>query len=198
MQDGLTQFDLGLEPKIRAQYAMSKVLAWALTDQYTFAECEPRLHYRPRAELDDPAGDSPYQGLPSGAVETAGQALIVRTANGAARVMRFGEFDETFSDQRNPVHVKCAPVASLLYDFHPRSHPVLWRVLITQAHLCASFVAARDDRPPETVEPWNAIPIEHRTDYDWRQGTDDIDDPTVLAEPFEVAKAYLQSRLHII
>jgi hypothetical protein len=135
MQDNMTQVDLGLEPLIRAQYSMAKLLAWALTDHYSFAACEPAVAYQPHIESENPDGGDRYQGLPSGVIETAGQSLIVRTAGGTTRAMRFGEFDEAYDDRNSPLYRACVPVTQLLEDFHPHSHPVLWRALITQSQL---------------------------------------------------------------
>lgn len=144
LQDGLTQVDLGLDPNTRAQYLISKYLAWALTDDHEFAAYEPEIPYKPDAAVTGPGAWVPRQGLPSGIIDTAGDSLIIRPGGGTARVVRFGEFDDAYANQNSKLYKACAPVADLLCDFHPRTHPVLWRILIMQAHLCAACIAARD------------------------------------------------------
>ncbi|TWP44900.1 hypothetical protein FKR81_40585 [Lentzea tibetensis] len=183
MQDGLTRVDLRLDPEIRTRYGMAKLLAWALTDHFTFAAQQPELPYDPYAEteyeMEHPA-DEPYlQGLPSGLVETAGQALIVQVGERTARVMRFGEFDEAYSDRASALHLACAPVTDLFRDFHPRSHPVLWRALVTQARLCAALTSTEPGGPEK---------------YDWRRPGEQVE-ASVIAEPLEVARKYLDARL---
>jgi hypothetical protein len=191
---------------------MSKLLAWALTDHFVFASSEPSLAYDPYTRQNNPGAGIPVQGLASGVVETAGQALVVR-AGDTARVMRFGEFDEAYSDAASPLHQACMPVAALLCDFHPRTHPVLWRALIAQAHLCACFIAIRDSRrhshghraerglaagdacPSGMIEPWTAIDEAGRHKFDWRSASDSVEDSDVLNVPFDVARSYLKSKL---
>jgi hypothetical protein len=201
LQDGLTLVDLSLDRGTRLQYAMSRHLAWALTDPFSFARLHPQIPYDPYGESEGRIS-SEIQGLPSGIVETAGQSLIVHAENGTARIMRFGEFDDAYSNKDSAVHRACAPMSRLLFNFHPQTHPVLWRVLVTQASLCAAFTRTRDgvNNPGDVdgrsmVMPWMAIPQEERALYDWRQSRDQATDQAVLIEPFAVAETYLKSRI---
>lgn len=201
LQDRLTQFDLRLEPNIWVQYSISKYLAWALTEHYSLAACEPCIPYNPDRDSKNWDGVAQWQGLPSGRVETAGQSLIIPAQDGTLRVMRFGEFDDAFADHNSNLHRACEPVASLFHNFHPRTHPVLWRVLIMQTLLSSACTATRDPlsttqhETGSEISTWNFIPRALRAVYDWRQPGDMIDDPQVLEEPFEVAIHYLETRL---
>jgi hypothetical protein len=201
LQDQLTLVDLDLDHDMRAQYSMSKYLAWLLTDHFTLAAGSPALEYDPYHEHGGPAG--PIQGLASGILDAAAQSLIVRGQDIPARVMRFGEFDDAYATHNSTLRRACGEVAGLLHDFHPRTHPVLWRILVTQAHLCVSFISGRDrtatDVPGTSVvagaRPWDAIPTDRRADYDWRGTSDTADDSEVLIEPFAAARSYLEDRL---
>lgn len=202
LQDQLTQFDLRLDPRIWVQYSTSKYLAWALTDHYSLAACEPSIPYNPDRDSKNWDGVTEWQGLPSGVLETAGQSLILPGQDGTRRVMRYGEFDEAFSDCDSSLYRTCKPVEHLFVNFHPRDRPVLWRVLIMQALLCAACTAARDRGPTgehqadsSEIRAWIAIPRELRGGYDWRQPDDSIEEHRVLDEPFEVASQYLERRL---
>jgi hypothetical protein len=186
------------------QYGMSRLLAWAITDHFRLAQSPPLLDYDPYAH--DPNKVSPvFQGLPSGLMETAGQSLIVETESGAARVMRFGEFNSAYDNLDSPVRRACEPLSKLMLNFHPRSHPVLWRVLIAQAHLCAALKATRDratvvdsDSQSSVAPPWEMLPAGERKVYDWRQkGTDADTDKAVLEDPFIAAQAYLRAHLKL-
>jgi hypothetical protein len=204
IQERLTMVDLGLDKLIRMQYGMSRLLAWAITDHFRLAESPPPiLHYDPYARHPNKVSRF-FQGLPSGLLETAGQSLIVQTESGTARVMRFGEFNSTYDNLDSPVRSACEPVSDLMLNFHPRSHPVLWRTLIAQAHLCAAFKATRDratvmdsDRESSVELPWEMLPAGERTGYDWRQSTDADTDEDVLEDPFTAARAYLRANLKL-
>ncbi|MET8149766.1 hypothetical protein ACIBSW_29370 [Actinoplanes sp. NPDC049668] len=192
LQDRMTLVDLRLDEETRIQYWMAKQLAWTITDAYSFAKCEPEpLPYKPQEE-------HPNQGLPSGVLEAAGQSVIVAGGDSPARVMRFGEFDAAFSKNGSAVNQACLPFLGMLLNFHPRTHPVLWRILVTQSHLCAAFIHRQDRRAGADrgarVEPWTTIPPERRGDYDWRQNGETAGDREVLTVPFEVARNYLESR----
>lgn len=202
LQEGLTQVDLGLDQSTRAQYSISRYLAWALSDHYEFAAYERRIPYDPGVSGAGPGAGVPLQGLSSGIIDAAGESLIIRPSDGTVRVMRFGEFNDEYSKQNSKLYKACAPVARLLFDFHPRTHPVLWRILIAQAHLCVACIVTRDRvdaRQEQSDSPgipvWDSIPSERRNDYDWRQPGDATDDSLVLIEPFTVAGQYLKARL---
>lgn len=203
LQDGLTQVDLGLDPNTRAQYLISKYLAWALTDHHEFAAYEPRIPYHSDAVEIGSDAQVPRQGLASGIIDAAGESLIIRSEGGTAKVVRFGEFSDAYAARDSELYKACAPVVNMLNDFHPQTHPVLWRILIAQAHLCAACIATRDlagtpgeqsDSP--AIRPWLSIPESRRNVYDWRQPGDTTDDYHVLVEPFDVARQYLQARLN--
>jgi hypothetical protein len=204
LQDSLTMVDLDLDRETRRQFELLRLLAWAMTDHYSFAKCDPLIPYNPDADSRKAKRD-PAQGLPSGWVETAGESVIVNQEGGKQRVMRFGEFNESYSIDDNSVYKNCSPVATLLYDFHPRTHPVLWRCLITQAHICTALTSARHGSERATpgggghrVDAWDAIPAQARADYDWRQPGESVDDALVLVEPFEASRAYLEKRLRSV
>ena len=121
LQEGLTQVDLGLDQSTRAQYSISRYLAWALSDHYEFAAYERRIPYDPGVSGAGPGAGVPLQGLSSGIIDAAGESLIIRPSDGTVRVMRFGEFNDEYSKQNSKLYKACAPVARLLFDFHPRT-----------------------------------------------------------------------------
>jgi hypothetical protein len=217
----LTRFDLTLDPTVRAQYLLSKYLAWALTDHFRVAEIDPSLSYDPYGEKEQVSEqeteeeeeypeDTPgfftqgsfLQGLPSGVVDTAAQVLIVETKPGSRRVMRFGEFDKAYDDKRSAVHRDCAPVAGLFRDFHPRTHPVLWRILIMQAQLATTLSGhpggadAKSSAGTPLLAPWLAIPVSQFREYDWRRRpVDKHSEQAAITDPFNAASRLSKERL---
>lgn len=197
LQDSLTFVDLKLDAEISRKYSTLRHLALALTDPFSFASCSPRpLTY-------DPSIPRSYrQGAPSGVLEAAGQSVIVRKEGRNDRLMRFGEFDEAYSQHGSQVNLACAPIAEILRNFHPRTHPVLWRCLVTEAVLCKYFA----DRPSQKTQlenpsdlalpqPWTLFSAGERARYDWRQRGELPEESGLINEPFEVATTYLKERL---
>lgn len=94
----------------------------------------------------------------------------------------------------------------LLTDFHPAKRPVLWRILITQAHIYRSIVESAKDpsetRPQLRLDedyPQNikerikrSIPEKDREDFDWRS-EDEVKtiDKKAIYSHFNAAEAYL-------
>ena len=85
-------------------------------------------------------------------------------------------------------------------NFHPKTRPVLWRILITQAHIYQALlrtremkISAPDDRfAPSLLKP---ISEEDRLTFDWRQRSEEATDEEVLSQPFEAALAHLRKYL---
>jgi hypothetical protein len=198
LQDHLTLVDLGLDRETREFYLVAKQMAQALAESFAIAAVAPALPYTPYSPKSQP-----FQGLPAGRLEAAGQALVVPGRNGASRVMRFGEFDEAYADKDGAVYRCCSPLAEIMYGFHPRTHPVLWRILIVEAHLCKALISRRDrlesahgaEHSSRFGAPWNAISEDERREYDWRTDSGCESEQFAVIHPFDAARTYLQSRL---
>jgi hypothetical protein len=76
-------------------------------------------------------------------------------------------------------------------NFHPRTSPVLWRILLAQAHIYQSIMS----RPKEL----KIIPFEEerRIYLDWRAKPEKeiVSDDQVLKQPFEAVESYLERGL---
>ncbi len=88
------------------------------------------------------------------------------------------------------------PVVDILTGFHPRSRPVLWRMLVAQAYVFCALTrlkyleaAASEDSPTWKIEEIEAEKL------DWRESAVDTDSDLALTQPFLVAKRYLRERL---
>jgi|SRR5207247_7326221 len=112
--------------------------------------------------------------------------------------MSFGEFEHNF--QTTNEHHTFDAFIDLFRNFHPKTRPVLWRVLVTQAHIYEALLRTREmkltdsgnDPIPKFIQP---LPEKERLDLDWRQSSEEATDEEVLKQPFDAAYAYLREHL---
>src|SRR5260221_58924 len=81
-------------------------------------------------------------------------------------------------------------IIELYRNFHPKTRPVLWRVLVTQAHIYEALLRTREmkltdlgnDPTPKLIQP---LSEKERLDFDWRQSSEEATDDEVLKQPFD-------------
>ncbi len=203
IQRRLTLVDLTVDSHINHQYLLAKWLYISFTDDFRLASMEPSLEYDPHTkERQERREAHPQkywrQGIVAGRLDNAVEALIVREPNGILRCMSFGEFEDIYNDPDKTG--KFDAFRDVFMNFHPKTRPVLWRILITQAHIYQALlrtreikISASDDRyAPRLLKP---ISEEARLNFDWRQRSEEATNEEVLCQPFEAALAYLREAL---
>lgn len=200
IQRRLTIVDLTLDRKLDNHYQLAKHLSWSFTADFDLAwglRVFP-LDYNP----NDPdweklrqSDSKTYwrQGLPIGRLDNAVESLLTRDtqADGHHRLISFGEFESELHKTGSRVCETFSFVRDIITRFHPEARPVLWRMLITQAHIYDSIVRFHKGdvtNPKLIVVP---IPKEDRRPFFWRRDPNDIEQQQI-DEPFSVAEAYLQ------
>jgi hypothetical protein len=194
LQHRLTSIDLSLEPRIRRQYELIKLLFLSFVRDFELAAREPALAYEPdradpgRPERDRLLADDPAvygrQGLYRGTLDVVVDALVSQpapgskdAAGGVERCKTFGEFLAEFDDAGSPVAAIRPELEELFGGFHPRRRPVLWRLLVGQALLYDEFLRARPD------------PAELERSFDWGG------EPEEVATAIRVASAWVGEEL---
>jgi hypothetical protein len=107
LQQRLTRLDLTLDTEIYIAYTLARAAARVLGDDFDLAQAQPALAYDPHnVEAEERISSEPQvyrqQGVPRGILDNALEALIVREADGASRVMSFLEFERQL-DQADSV-----------------------------------------------------------------------------------------------
>jgi len=197
LQRRLTAIDLSLEPRIRLQYEMLKLLFISFASDFELAACSPELLYEPdRTDDDQPDRDElllrdpaafARQGLYRGTLDVVVEALVHskdRPNDGAPvggeRCKSFGEFLKEFEDEESTIHSIVPYLDEVFTGFHPQRKPVLWRVLVSQALLYDEF-----------LEPHGA----DRTDATQLEWRDESDDGAPADDAVGVASEYVRVRL---
>ncbi|HEX5701729.1 MAG TPA: hypothetical protein VFX97_00760 [Pyrinomonadaceae bacterium] len=202
MQRKLTAVDLSLVPQINALYTIARYLSWSFTDDFVvrnlanlpyepnqpgwnkFRETNPSVYWR--------------QGIPTGRLDKVVSLLINDTTG---QCMSFGEFEDQWRRIGSPINETFEIVFDLFCDFHPKTRPILWRILIIQAHLYYALIRYRDQKPvieesTKLVIPLRASQDLIRKNFDWRQANDQTTpDHEIFVQPFETAEIYLAERL---
>lgn len=194
----LTTVDLAVDSDLRRQFQITRWLNSVITDEFELALLEPKLAYDPNhPEATAKAKTKPAtyqrQGLYTGRRDSAAEALIVRENGQPPRCMSFGEFEQALK-QKTPVYEAFRPVARLIEGFHPQNRPVLWRVLVAQAHIYDELVRSQAAKLVVTTGE-HASPAPPALDpkrFDWRLSPGAPDDEDVLVAPFDVAGTYIR------
>jgi hypothetical protein len=205
LQRRLTIMDLGLEPRLRTQYELLKLIFLSFTRDFELARHKPRLSYKPdKADPEEPdrhilLRERPEkyvrQGLYRGVVDMISEALITSadttpaSARGGSRCMSLGEFWSEFDNATSALGSRADDVAGLIRGFHPATRPVLWRVFAAQHRLYSVFLATQaSGEGTPVLEPPSSTDLE---DLRWQKSEGDATDQGVLT-PVVVADAYVR------
>jgi hypothetical protein len=116
----------------------------------------------------------------------------------AAVTANYGEFEYMYSRLKSSG--KLAPIICLLSDFHPKTKPVLWRILLTQTHIYKATTTLNERAVGScgNIKPLKIISRQEReTLYDWRQSGDNTIDEEVFEKPFAAVEHYLSDSLYV-
>jgi hypothetical protein len=156
LQHRLTNIDLKLDRSINIQYILAKILYYTFSSSPDLARNDPAIPYDPDqigAESKDLEESTKrerrvkypekfwLQGLKVGTIDILAETLIVSEKGGDnnSRIKSFGEFEQQFFKKSDNIVSQNNNIFEVFFTifsyFHPRTRPVLWRVLITQAYL---------------------------------------------------------------
>jgi hypothetical protein len=203
LQRQLTTVDLRLDKNIDSHYQLAKLVAWSFSADFDFAWGlnGSRIEYQPNDEnwkelrVTDPAT---YwrQGLPIGRLDNAVESLIIRDpdADGHQRIMSFGMFESQLHETNSQVRGCFSIVRDVITDFHPETRPVLWRMLVAQAHIYDAIVRFQKGRSKDAKLVVSLIPEKDRSVFYWRRNPS-ATQLTQLNEPFGVAEAFFKREI---
>lgn len=201
LQRSITSVDLSLDALIWRQYTLARQAFFAFGAEFTLAKTDPLIDYDPfDADADRKAKASPEkyyrQGLPLGVMESAIEALLIAD-DGRMRLLTYAECEVAYGKKGSSVRKQFDEISFLIDEFHPRSRPIFWRILVTQACLYRSIF----EQSELTREDWGlaklAIPREEKPKFDWRSQKDGQVTDEAVYVPLGVAQSYLEGRLTV-
>jgi len=195
IQRRLTFVDLTLDPRISSQYEAIRRVSRVLSHDYGLSTAEPRLLYDPNhADAEQLKVTQPEayrrQGVFAGYLDMLLESFLVGAPDAQQRLLSFGEFVRMQEENHEAFMRRFGRAIDLFLYFHPRTRPVLWRILIVQ---CAIYRWIRNsvDGPLPTLTP-QALhePKTERHELDWRMPGDTTPDSQSLVDPFSAVEAY--------
>lgn len=199
LQKRLTFVDLSLDRGIWRQYTLAKQAFLTLGAEFQLAALEPVLPYKPFDEVaegeakSDPARFD-RQGYPLGAIEAVIETLL-RADGKELRLISYAECEAAYEEKGSTLQQRFDEVDFLIQDFHPRSRPVLWRILVAQALLYRALFQETDLSSPNWTSEKLSIPEGEIGCFDWRREKDSDVTREKMLEPLKVGHTFLQDRL---
>jgi hypothetical protein len=223
LQHRLTNIDLKLDQSINIQYILAKILYYTFSSSPDLARSEPAIPYDPDQIGAESKGLEEYekkerrtrypekfwlQGLKVGTLDILAETLILSekgsSHNNNFRIKSFGEFEQQFFkkgesavsyDSNNNTFEVFFTIFSY---FHPRTRPVLWRVLIIQAYLynaIKNIHNAEEFNISNFDEFMKLFEIQKiKSKCDWIQSHEEVSDEE-FNTPFMAAENYLKIQL---
>ena len=195
MHRRLTFVDLSVDDEVRTQYRFARALSGTWNSGFDIAGKAPALEYRPHdPDAAERAHEQPavycLQHLYAGQIDQLVGRLLTEDSDGRVRYRTYGEFEEDYR-ANDRTRALVAPAEALLRTFHPRTHPVLWRMLVVQAHLHRGLTRTFTERRGVIVAPTDALSADERALFDWREPEAPESEADAVGAPFEAAHAYL-------
>lgn len=206
LQRSLTHVDLRLEPRLRMQYELLKLIFLSFTDHFALAEGPPRLDYDPdRADPGQPKREEllanepqiyARQGFYLGSLEVIAEQLITYSG-GVARCKSFGEFLLELGEKDSQVHALVPEFTAMFGGFHPWRKPVLWRILVSQLLLYDAFLQTEQWSDGKQPGLDGLLDLDGVAELDWRTNPSESSDQAIR-EVFEVGRNYAAGKFAAI
>jgi hypothetical protein len=202
LQEQLTLVDLEVDTRIKDQYLLAKWIYVSFTDDFSLAHTEPALPYSPFVpnwQMQRNLDPAQYwrQGVPVGRLDAAIDGLITVGANGISRVLTYGEFEVALASDLSSNGTRYGIFADVFDQFHPRTRPILWRILIVQALLYRELIRIFRSHSSSTrpIKLLADISEEEFQRLFWSQ---DLNEVSKAREPFSAASQYFQTHLPVL
>ncbi len=194
----LTIVDLSVDPYAAQKFDYMKLLFQTFTSDFILAEQEPELPYDPNVKdwvTARKKSEATYwrQALAIGRLEAVADSLIVKGEDHDLRVMSFSEFEASYLDDKSELSKLFTVVDDMFDSFEPMSRPILWRILVVQAHIYSALIDARKAESiasgPGGQQKVSLTPLRDPVSKRLRLNLWNDEE---LGDPQEVASAYLK------
>ena len=204
LQEKITFVDLTVDQRINDLYLIAKWLKISFTEDFVMANEGKSYTYKPyEKEWQVKRTQQPQiywrQGVTLGRLDVAIEGMIKSMKDGTEGCMNFGEFESIFYKDLDNHAPTFGALVDVFLNFHPEQRPVLWRILVLQAHLHAKLMRKFIEDGASSF--FTDVPIDFKSDWsklDWGHNRDS-QSSDIIIEPILTANNYLRRRLpHIV
>jgi len=194
----MSQLDFTLEPLIGRKFMVLGIFPDIFTAHFDLARVSKHeIPYDPYAAVTQAEGDADpgkylFQGLVRGEVERLISLMVVGEPS-HERPIEWFQFEQQLNLKGSELDKAYAPVRKLLSRFHPETHPVLWRILVSFLLLSEFYVRAKRldiEEYDECVEKpkWSRL--------DYRSARErEVTEERLVHQHFEAARLHIRSRI---
>ena len=192
----ISQYDFALEPLIGRKYMALAVFQDIPTGDFDLAQIvERKLPYEPYADVSEKERKAEvakykFQGIVRGDVQRF-TALMTSTAGENPLPLEWYQFEQELENEKSALARAFVPIQNTLFNFHPVTHPVVWRAIIAYVLLAEFFIEASEFTIEEYDKQAEALGW---TKFDFRETPADVED-AIVRWHFEAARLYVQGRL---
>lgn len=196
----LSELDFTLDPVIGRKCTALALFQDIFVDQFDLAGVKgSEIPYDPYADGRDEERDESvgrfrsFQGLVRGEVECLLSVMVPAADQARQCPIEWYVFEKELENNQTAMSKAYVPLRDLLIDFHPSTHPVVWRALLAFLFLSEFYVGAR---LIDTSEYDQVI-----SKYSWQQfdfrlpGQSWIDDDAMVRSHFDAARDYVRNRI---
>jgi hypothetical protein len=200
IQRAINFVDLSLDADANRRYQVAKHLYRSFADDFEMATLAA-LKYDPWGkEATEPShqknAETALQGIPNGELDIAVDSLLQYDQNPEhPLIISFGKFQQLYADAS--WRERMQPVTGILREFHPKSRPVFWLILVLQYQLHRALIGSYSNQPGASGQRVSIRPIslEERKALDWRSPGTEAAETDILEKPFAVAQQYVEKEL---
>lgn len=199
MQKKLTLVDISVDKSIGLRYKIAKQVYLSYTDDFEFARTFKDILYDPNnLEWETKRNNNPIsfwrQGLPMGLLDKTIDILIDKSENRHERLISYGEFEKRLVEHGEEKKSDIRLSRDIFFKFHPKTRPVLCRILVAQSLLFKTLIELKSVKPEDINENIvRKLLIEYDnadlTSLNWSDDKSLSDE-----EPFKVAVKYFEKR----
>ncbi len=192
IQRRLTIVDLELEPRINIQYSLGKCLYSTISDDFDLAQSQPIIvGYKPYENYIGTQEEIHFhQGIYTGLIDSITELLTVDEPKGGLRVLTFGEFESKYMKAKVPESLQ--KFYTLFLNFHPKTRPVLWRILVAQAHIYMALKEIQQMKFNDFGSNLRPLKVLYETkspEFDWHKHKEET---SIDSNPLEGVENYFR------
>lgn len=195
IQRKLTFVDFSVDESVTTTYTLAKILSHTFSSDFELARKAPEIPYEPFLADGSPKSDrhgiGRRQGISLGSLDNVLYDCFL-SGREPYVLCTFGEFERNVDQLlQNKQDHDISLVFKLFDNFHPSTCSVLWRILLTQAHihsLLFNRIGIRSNTPASDILSNTSLSPEENSELQW--------DPLSATADSAIAVEFIHKYIH--